>query len=602
MIPYRDRLPESARIKIGGYSNETYTGRNKKTYRKLSKWDHFKITLPEREEDKRFSPDQQNFIIDEEMTKKLAHKSQKNKSKPKKIGPIFLPFDLIDANFYTTYAYYTASRPICIGDGNCARRLTKKGQSGLLKISDPDATEEIDCIPNACPFYNERFCRASGVLSVVSPHANFGSLIVFRTKSRNSIESILTYLMIACAQRGSLVGIPFNLVLNEKRQMDGTGQMRKVRYVSIEYDGTYEEFMSLPPRKVAQQIDMKNEVLVRQKQLQIRSAKLLEEPEDFYDEEGEGTETDTKDDGKAQCIACSGSGKSSKGEQCIPCGGSGRVDKKEKEGKNDKAQKPKSDPKPEPKPDAKEKATAKPKEEAPAPAPEPDPKPAEEPQPPAPAEDNEPLDKGDFIARDWKITHEIDHKPVMDLPKAKYIIDAVDALIRAKGRKFTNESLAKYGVTIATLNDIAQEPADELVGKVREARAAKMSDEEKRLQKIAEEVEALANTVAEHMDEYVEIIHPGEIPILRDTAAEQTVQRLIEREIEYPAGLTELKPHQLKTLDKKLLKEIQKELKEKAEREKAKAEAEEANKKKQEEDAKRQAEEDANGGDDFTLF
>lgn len=403
----RIQLPEFRRIKIGGYSDDTYEDRGGKTRRKLEKWDHFKITQLEREHSEKFHDSQQNFIVDEEMTKLCAHPDEKDKSRPRRLGPCHLPFDTIEANLHTAYGYYTASKAVCLGDGIKARRYKERKVKGKSRKS---AVEEvIDCVPELCPYYDARQCRPSGVLNVIFPQTKrFGGVYVFRTKSRNSIESMLSQMVLFISQRGSLAGVPFNLVLNKKRQKDHTGSMRSIEYVTLEFEGTYDDLIKLPRREPVTMIDLTADVIRGQHLLVERSKKILEAPEDFYDD-AEPVEIEVVEEGDGD-----------------------KEEKKEEEEEKKPEEKQEEEKKEEPKTETEEKPEV---------------------------DDKEPVDAGEYATRDWAISSE----------DARAVMDAVNTFIGQVGRKHVNTRLAEYGTTVMTLNSISEANAGKLLSKVRKS-------------------------------------------------------------------------------------------------------------------------------------
>ena len=193
----RPKLCEQGKIKIGRLGNERTAKDGKSTYRLPNKLDHFIITTTERDSTG-------NFIPNVSLMKEIAE-IVKEPADHLITTPVYLLFDDIDSNFYTTYNCYQGKSRICTGDGE---------KAVILKTG-----EEITC---PCPRLDQDYkgptpCKPYGRLSVVLQSMDIiGGAWVYRTTGWNSVQDILGSLMLIKRVAGRLSGIPLMLKLFPK--------------------------------------------------------------------------------------------------------------------------------------------------------------------------------------------------------------------------------------------------------------------------------------------------------------------------------------------------------------------------------------------------
>ena len=110
---------------------------------------------------------------------KLTHEGQSSKLRS---IPVRLLFNTPDLNLRAQYALFdpTTGRPMCVGDGEMARRA---GDGGLETLSCPG--------PDTCPYGRQGHCKLFGRLNVQieGQDDDLGSF-VFRTTGYNSIRTL----------------------------------------------------------------------------------------------------------------------------------------------------------------------------------------------------------------------------------------------------------------------------------------------------------------------------------------------------------------------------------------------------------------------------
>ena len=146
--------------------------------------------------------------------------------------PVRIMFDSPDNNFMAKYtAFNDKGRIICTGDGDQAKRLDPKSESGVKDCACPG--------PERCSFGQDNRCKPYGRLIVGieeawqrDPLAGF----MLRTTSWNTIRALsarLSYLH--AASGGMLAGMPCNLVLRSKSTLASMRQ--PIYYVDLEPRG-----------------------------------------------------------------------------------------------------------------------------------------------------------------------------------------------------------------------------------------------------------------------------------------------------------------------------------------------------------------------------
>lgn len=253
------RLAEIGKIKIGGKSPEKRKSKKSgKEYQLPVRYNHFVVTTTEKGDDG-------NFKINHEIMKKIG-------VEPKEIS-IRLPFDSIDMNFYTQFAYYHGNQCICSGDGE---KATRTGKNKIEK--------HIPCDPEKCEFLKEEKCKVSGILSCfLSCSMEIGGVYRFRTHSWNSVSNILASLEYFAEQtNGILQGLPLKLKLIRK----ATQEHGNVWIVTIVLDGI--EFVKMRALAGAEYknrmelgIDMKQ---IEQKARETGFLNDTDDPEDIQTE------------------------------------------------------------------------------------------------------------------------------------------------------------------------------------------------------------------------------------------------------------------------------------------------------------------------------
>ncbi|BAW25719.1 MULTISPECIES: hydrolase or metal-binding protein [Pseudomonas] len=130
--------------------------------------------------------------------------------------PIRLLFNEPDLNFRADYSLFdrTTGRPLCVGNGETCKRLTKDGIQSLPCPS-----------PDGCPLAQGNACKPYGRLNVVIGEDDPLGSFVFRTTGFNSIRTLAARLQYFSAISGNrLACLPLELRLRGKstRQSHGT--------------------------------------------------------------------------------------------------------------------------------------------------------------------------------------------------------------------------------------------------------------------------------------------------------------------------------------------------------------------------------------------
>jgi hypothetical protein len=130
--------------------------------------------------------------------------------------PIRLLFNEPDLNFRADYSLFdrTTGRPLCVGNGETCKRLTKDGIQSLPCPS-----------PDDCPLAQGNACKPYGRLNVMIGDDDSLGSFVFRTTGFNSIRTLAARLHYLQAISGNrLACLPLELRLRGKstRQSHGT--------------------------------------------------------------------------------------------------------------------------------------------------------------------------------------------------------------------------------------------------------------------------------------------------------------------------------------------------------------------------------------------
>lgn len=130
--------------------------------------------------------------------------------------PIRLLFNEPDLNFRADYNLFdrTTGRPLCVGNGETCKRLTKDGIQSLPCPS-----------PDGCPLAQGNACKPYGRLNVVIGDDDPLGSFVFRTTGFNSIRTLaarLHYLQAISGNRLACLALELRLRGKSTRQSHGT--------------------------------------------------------------------------------------------------------------------------------------------------------------------------------------------------------------------------------------------------------------------------------------------------------------------------------------------------------------------------------------------
>jgi len=221
---------EAGKIKIGGKGKLTESTNGKK-FRLPVKYDHFEITLTDRDEEGQLIPDK-------ELVKRIIEAgSGIVNEKGELVGiPVRFLYDSTDLNFPTEYRRHKDGALACKGDGKtCLRAVTDFNPEKSKECPGKNCKyQATDCKPA------DR-CKATGKLSCVIDEASFfGQAHVFRTTSFNSVSGIIAGVeLIKSATGGKIAGLPLMLTLNPKHTtIPGSGAPTIVYVVSVCFRGT----------------------------------------------------------------------------------------------------------------------------------------------------------------------------------------------------------------------------------------------------------------------------------------------------------------------------------------------------------------------------
>jgi hypothetical protein len=252
------RLAEIGKIKIGG-KGEKRKSKGGKDYQLPVKFDHFVVTTMAKD-------NTDNFVQDKQLMELI-------KDNPKEIE-VILPYDDIDLNFLTSYAFYVGKKCVCRGDGVDAERTTKDGKVSKIKC-DTNNCEYIQCEPAKC--------KPNGILSCILPKANkVGGVYKFRTTSWYSVQNIISSLIyISTKTNGIIAGITLKLYLTEQNTKSH-GNVPVVNLMSCEGEQKLLE-------NVVVEIKRRNDFNINIKQIESNAVKSgitndNDDPEDIEDE------------------------------------------------------------------------------------------------------------------------------------------------------------------------------------------------------------------------------------------------------------------------------------------------------------------------------
>lgn len=128
--------------------------------------------------------------------------------------PIRLQYNNIDLNFSDSYQAFEDDRPVCVGDGHCAKR--RNGDS-VTVVACPQ--------PDSCELGRALQCKPFGKLLVqIDGQEDSLSSFVFRTRGFNSVRTLRCKLESLKAMLGErLAGTPLYLTLRAKANRRSRG-------------------------------------------------------------------------------------------------------------------------------------------------------------------------------------------------------------------------------------------------------------------------------------------------------------------------------------------------------------------------------------------
>ncbi len=220
-------LTEHGKIKIGG-KGKKLVNKTGGTYRQPEKYNHFKLTTNEKDEEGL-------LIVDEGLTSDLKcsnHVVLNNDGEIVGI-PIRFLYDNDDLNFPHRYNSYPGGKLNCHGDGVVSFKKRDK-----FEKEHPCPCQRLE------PTYSGKDkCKPTATMTCVLDGSEyFGQAHKFRTTSINSIVGILSGIeLIRSATRGRIAGLPLMLMLTPKTTtIPGGKGITTVYVVSICYRGDME--------------------------------------------------------------------------------------------------------------------------------------------------------------------------------------------------------------------------------------------------------------------------------------------------------------------------------------------------------------------------
>lgn len=273
------RLEEVGKVKIGG-KGEIKTSRSGKSFAQPVRYDHFVITLNQRDR-------AGNLIVDTALMEQL--KQAYGTEKLTELDIVFL-FDDIDLNFQYRLSYYGQGGVKCYGNGEIAYRIAEVVAKNEIVRKENGIWKEVACNPETCQFYVAGHCKGHGVLNFVIPQApRIGGVYRFRTTGWNSIKAILGSLeYIQMLTGGILAMLPLKLVYRQKTIQDREGKLRSVPVVSIEYAGQFaklfEDLRRVAEIRALARTDMKRLEMEARQALPAPGEEPVEEQEEVAQE------------------------------------------------------------------------------------------------------------------------------------------------------------------------------------------------------------------------------------------------------------------------------------------------------------------------------
>lgn len=220
-------LTEHGKIKIGG-KGKKLDKKGGGSYRQPEKYDHFKLTTNEKDEEGL-------LIIDEDLTSELKESNHVVLNNDGNITgiPIRFLYDKDELNFPHRYNSYPGGKLNCWGNGIISFKKRDK-----FEKEHPCPCQRLD------PTYiGKDKCKPTATMTCVLDGSEyFGQAHKFRTTSINSIVGILSGIeLIRATTRGRIAGLPLMLMLTPKTTtIPGGKGLTTVYVVSICYRGTME--------------------------------------------------------------------------------------------------------------------------------------------------------------------------------------------------------------------------------------------------------------------------------------------------------------------------------------------------------------------------
>jgi len=287
-------LAEVGKIKIGA-KGKPVESKKGKVFRVPEKYDHFVITTNFKD------PHTDQYIPDKALMQKIAEATGQDAQNLKFI-PIHLLFDDPNLNMISRFSCYTGAKAWCIGDGTQAYRL--KNDSEREQVACP--CERV--LPtyqgnDRCKVFSRFACLIQGVERI-------GGTWIFRTTSYNSTRSLLSSMhFLRQLTGGVLAAIPLTLTINPKTVVvPGTGEIRTVYVVNLEFHGTMEQLLdhAVRVKKTRIEYKLKTELLEENLRKQLPAVIELDEDEkdiaeEFFPESFEHVPPDALPDQNAKC-------------------------------------------------------------------------------------------------------------------------------------------------------------------------------------------------------------------------------------------------------------------------------------------------------------
>lgn len=225
---HKPRLVELGKIKIGGLG-EARTAKGGGSYRMPVKFDHFRVTTMNRDEDG-------DLVMDAELMRALHAEHGDSDGQLRQI-PISLLSNDPDDIMLTRWVWYNGKRCAASSDG---KTLTVHYDRKTSKwLDEPNTLEWNQEWADAKDAKNNPLFKLHSTLhcAIRSTCARWGGVYKFRTTSRISFDGLFSTLMhISSLTGGVLIGMPLFLVLRPVR-VNPDGKASTVYVCHIELRG-----------------------------------------------------------------------------------------------------------------------------------------------------------------------------------------------------------------------------------------------------------------------------------------------------------------------------------------------------------------------------